>query len=308
MTTPSRASAASAPAADPHHRITDEAGFTKVTSDARQVAAVYFYLQLDPLIDCAHHVAADFFRRPQLYTALGRQPLAPRLAELHARYGTDERIPSKAQRDVIYQAVFGRTVGGNQSAEGDFARLSADLISAAGAFAERVFDTGEEMLRERVRTSHRPLKDYLTGLAGDALEWAAADALAGIARDRAYTILRNAGVCSVFGISTPPRKEWPYVPDANADKLIEAIGQQLGTGEGPALTRESVSNRQRAALRGTEALISVLDFQEDGSNEELTSLITRCYTWGAALRSLGDASCAQPLGLGPGTSGRHDNG
>ncbi|MEU9284668.1 hypothetical protein AB0D57_08015 [Streptomyces sp. NPDC048275] len=292
----------------PHRRLADAASFDKVVGDARQVAAVYFYLQLDSLVCCAHQVAADFFARPQLYTDLGEQRLAPRLAELHARAGSDERIPSQAQRDAIYRAVFGRSAAEEADAapvQGDFQRLSTDLIAAVSAYAERVFDSGEAMLRERVRTSHRPLRDYLTGLSGDSLDWAAGEALASIARDRAYPILRNPGICAVFGISTPPVADWPYLPDSNADKLVEEITKQLaGTGPTahPVLTREAISNRQRAALRGAEALIAVLDFTDDGSEEQLTALITRSYTWGAALGALapatGTASRA-PLPLSP---------
>lgn len=288
------------PAADSDSRSAEEAAFTPVSSKSHHVAALYFYLELDALIDCAHAVATDFFARPQLYTALG-EPLAPRLAELYARYGTDERIPSSAQRNLIYRSVFGRAAESGASAgDGDFGRLSADLIAAAGAFAERAYDTGEVMLRERVRSAHRPLRDYLDGLGGDSLAWSSEEALAGITRDRAYPILRNAGVCAVFGISTPPRAEWPYVPDANGDKLIEEVTKQLSGDQAlPRLTREGISNRQRAALRGAEALVSVLAFNEEGSDDHLTLLITRCYTWGAALRGLAAAPSSRPLPLAP---------
>ncbi|WP_280882194.1 hypothetical protein [Streptomyces pseudovenezuelae] len=304
---PSRASAAAkaSPAAikpapvDPHFRIADAATFGKITSDSRHAAAAYFYLELDCLVHCAGLVAADFFARPQLYTALGRPPLAPALAELAARCGSDERIPNQAQRDAIYLPLFGRTAHVRDHGKGDFPRLRDALIAAASAYAERVFDTGEEMLRERVRTEHRPLRDYLQGLAGDALEWSSQSALAGAARDRAYPILRNEGVCAIFGISTPPGERWPYLPDSNGDKLIEEVTRTLAPAQ-PPLTREQFSNRQRAAVRGAEALIAVIDYTEDGSAEELASLITRCYTWGSALASVnsGPQGATPPLAEG----------
>lgn len=272
-------------AADPHFRIADEATFGKITEDARYAAAAYFYLELDSLVCCARAVAADFFARPHLYTDLGAPPLGARLAELHTRCGSDERIPSQEQRDAIYLPLFGRAAHSGDGGKGDFPRLRDALISAAAAYAERVFDTGEEMLRERVRTEHRPLRDYLQGLSGDSLEWSAGQALAGIARDRAYPVLRSPGVCAVFGVSTPPGDGWPYAPDANGDKLVEEITTQLRGDRAP-LTREQFSHQQRAAVRGAEALIAVIDYTEDGSAEQLTSLITRCYTWGSALRSL----------------------
>lgn len=49
---------------------------------------------------------------------------------------------------------------------------------------------------------------------------------------------------------------------------------------------EGISNRLRTALRGAEALATVLDFSERGSSDDLILLTTKCYTWGSALKSL----------------------
>jgi hypothetical protein len=146
-----------------------------------------------------------------------------------------------------------------------------------------------EMLRERVRTTHRPFKDYLMGLQGDSLVWSTDEALTKVTHELAYPILRNQGVSSVFGISTAPKQQWPFAEDSNADKLVEEIAKQLlaPTNSQPAITREGISNRQRAALRGAEALATILDFREKGTNwRDLNLLITRCYTWGSALKCL----------------------
>jgi hypothetical protein len=300
--TGSRTTAADRPRATvDDYRITNEAEFQRVTRDPHRIAAAYFYQQLDCLVAYAHKVAADFFRRPQLYTDLttpaaatadgagpDRTTIAPLLARLRAGYGHDERVPSQEQRDEIYSALFGAasvTTAGN----GDFARLRDELIGAAAAFAERVFDTGEEMLRERVRTTHRPFKDYLIGLQGDALAWSTDETLAGITGKLAYPILRTPGVTAVFGVPTPPREQWPFTEDPNADKLIEQISKHMSAEDAghPTVTREIISNRQRAALRGAEALATSLDFSEEGaSGDDLDHLITKCYTWGSALKSL----------------------
>ena len=42
-------------------RIRDLASFDQVTGSPRQVAGVYFYALLDPLIELAHEIARDFF-------------------------------------------------------------------------------------------------------------------------------------------------------------------------------------------------------------------------------------------------------
>ncbi|MFI6494684.1 hypothetical protein [Streptomyces sp. NPDC050564] len=266
--------------------ITDEAGFERISSGSREIAGLYFYLQLDHLAELAHHVARDFFARPQLYTDTGDKSVPPALARLRSRYGSHERLPDRAQRDGVFLPVFGQAADGNQQAGADFVRLRDDLAAAASAFAERAYDTGVAMLRERVRTSHRPLRDYLRGLRGDSLRWSVEEALSSLHREYAYPLLRAPGVCAVFGISTPPVSDWPFTEDSNADKLVEEICSRLSKEGGPRLTRESASNRQRVAVRGAEALATVVTFSEDSSDDDLDVLITCCYTWGAALRSV----------------------
>jgi hypothetical protein len=186
----------------PNHRIVDEPSFATVTNDPRHIAGAYFYLELDCLVAYAYQVALDFFRRPQLYTAVGR-PTRELLARGRAQYGNDERVPSQEQRDEIFMALFGQSSSSPRSEHGDFQRLRDELVGAAAAFSERVFDTGEEMLRERVRTTHRPFKDYLTGLQGDSLVWSTDDALTGVARNLAYPILRNRRIRSVWDHHSP---------------------------------------------------------------------------------------------------------
>jgi hypothetical protein len=103
-----------------------------------------------------------------------------------------------------------------------------------------------------------------------------------------YSILRSEGVRSVFGIPIEIHNHWPFVEDSNGDKIVSQISQQLRwPGEGhPVITREHFANLQRAALRGAEALATVIDFDETKDDADLDILITRCYTWGAALKSV----------------------
>jgi hypothetical protein len=277
-----------------NYRIRDEDSFDAATREPRQIAGLYFYLQLDFLVECAYRVGQDFFRRSHLYSALkektpaGQRTIAPDLARLRARCGSDERIPSQEQRDDIFLPVFGQSSSGAVNGEADFPRLRDGLIEAAAAFAERAFNDGVEMLREAVRSSHVPFKDYLTSVQGDSLVWSTDDALSGVARELAYPILRNRGVRAVFSINAPPEPQWPFIEDSNANKLIEEIGKQLlmPTDPQPAITRQVVSNRQRAALRGAEAIATILDFSAHDTDEDLDLLITKCYTWGSALKSL----------------------
>ena len=61
----------------------------------------------------------------------------------------------------------------------------------------------------------------------------------------------------------------------------------MGDSQTP-MTRERFSSLQRAALRGAEAIATALDFNEEGPFEEenLARVITKAYTWLAALQSI----------------------
>jgi hypothetical protein len=70
---------------------------------------------------------------------------------------------------------------------------------------------------------------------------------------------------------------------------VEAISKQLTWTDRPGevyITREHFSNLQRAALRGAEALATILDFNQGLGIEDVRVLIRKSYTWGAALVSL----------------------
>lgn len=299
----------------PNHKIVDFQSFRQVTGDNHEVAGIYFFSVLDCLVELANKVSHDFFMRPHLYLRLPSSDeggsIAETVARLHARYGNDERFLGKFQRRKIYCALFGGTFDEDMSEqEGNFPRLRDELINACAAFAERVFDTGVEMLRERVRTTHRPFREYLVGLLGDSVRWSRSQALAPLTEGTAYPILRNRGVTAVFSISVVPCPEWPYVEDSNGDKVVEELSKQLLITPQQAreveanayrtspITRGYFSNLQRAALRGAEAIATVIDFSEGGSNEDVDLLITKCYTWGAALISLAGG----PAISGPGAS------
>jgi hypothetical protein len=281
----------------PANTIHDFPSFKAVTAEPHQVARLYLYAMLDPLVDLAYKVSCDFFRRPDIYTKLeanlpgeaGSKSISAILAKLHARSGTNEFFPSADQRSEIYLPIFGQAPSATTSESGDFPRLRDELIDATTAFAERAVDTGLAMLRERIRATARPLTDYFSGLQGDSLKWSAEQALPSLTEDVCYTILRNSGVAGVFGITTAPKANWPYTEDANADKLVEAISSQLvsATDSGAATgnVRPRFSTVQRAAVRGAEAIATIADFDEE-KNDDLDALITQVYTWGSALSGL----------------------
>jgi hypothetical protein len=265
-------------------RISDQKSFESATAAPRDTAALYFYKQLDPFYDVVYQISLDIMARPQVYTGLGSRDAVAKLAALRARLGVDERLPSPEQRSLTYAPIFGAP-----GMSENFDKLRDDLLAAATAFAERVFDTGVDMLRERVRTAHRPLKDYLLGLTGDSTDFSARTALSNLAESIVFAVIRFAGICSVFGVGTPPAASWPYSEDSNADKLMEEITSRITPGS--ILTRQQASNRQRLAARGAEAIAAVIEYAENSEdrNDDIASLnvlITQCYTWAAAKKAL----------------------
>jgi hypothetical protein len=282
------------------HQIDDLASFKKVTSAPHRVAGLYFFQQMDCLVDLAHRVAHDFYDRPELFTDLNDAPppaprLASTLAALHARSGCDERFLNKTQRRAIFSALFGADATMDAAEAGNFARLRDELLEACAVFVETKFGD-EAALRENVRQKHRLFKEYLTGLDGASVAWSRDEALAGLTEDVSYRILRNKGVAAVYGIATPARDAWPYTFDSNADKLIEKISMQLmrpdlaghtscKCGTHTHISREEITNLQRVAIEGAKAIATAIDVDAASTKADIDRLIMKCYTWGTALRN-----------------------
>jgi hypothetical protein len=233
----------------------------------------------------AYSISLDFRRRPQLYRDLGQPSIVPVLAKLSSEYGTQVAILSQRQRNEIFHPIFGT------SDADSFSRLRDDLIKASRAFAERAVDTGIDMLREVVRTSHRPFKDYLVGIHGDSVRFSKDVALSDFTENVCYPILRNAAVAAVFGIAKLAAGPYPYATDAAEDILIEALSGQLGgvNNQYARITRERISSLQRVAIRGAEAIATAIDFEEADRQQtdvDLDLLISKCYSWGAALATI----------------------
>jgi hypothetical protein len=276
----------------PNHRIRDLSSFQEVTQEPRQIAGLYFYQLLDCLVDVAYKISADFRKRPQLYRELGRPSIARSLAELNAKYGTEINLLAASERNEIYAPIFGVSDALSQS-DDQFSSLRNDLVSAAAAFAQGADQHSLTMLREAVRTAHQPFRDYLVHLHGESVRFSKEIALSELTENACYPILRNSQIANIFGIPKLAGVEYPYAADSAEDLLIEQITQQLtwrtdGSQANAQLRRERISNLQRVALRGAEAIATVIDFRDDvdHSDADLDLLITKCHVWGTALVSL----------------------
>ncbi|MGW3815312.1 hypothetical protein [Streptomyces sp. NPDC005046] len=274
--------------------ITDEASFEALTSEPSQIAALYFYLQMDHVVCAAHRVALSSVERPQMYTRLHEKTSAGQLARLRARYGHDEHVPNRAQRAAVFEGAFQESATHAMRGTGDFSfpKERDLLLDAACKYAERVYDTGVDLLLASVRNALLPLQSYLQGLHGDTLVWSVEETLGGITRHLAYPVLHDAGISAVFGVTTPPSENWPFIEDTNADRLLEEIDRQLPLPDQELFqhaTRAVSSSRHRVALRGAEAIAAILEFPQNGPTEQLVDLTSKCYLWATALRGLGPA-------------------
>jgi hypothetical protein len=209
---------------------------------------------------------------------------------------------SRNERDEIYLPIFGSRDGSLSNQSDSFARLRNDLVRAATAFAAGA-DEGVTILREGVRTAHRPFKDYLVGLQGDSVRFSKDPALSELTEKTCYPILRNKEVAGIFGVNGIRGNQYPYGTDPAEDILIEQMCMQLRQVDNTPiyLTTERISNLQRAALRGAEAVATVIDFEDDPNhtNADLDLLITKCYTWGTALNDLNGQPMAAQTRIAP---------
>jgi hypothetical protein len=268
-------------------RVSSAQSLATPTTAPRQLAGLYFYFVLDCLIELAHEISKDFFARPQLYNRLGEPAISATLARLNSQYGNDEHVPSREQRAAIFRPLFGQDRVTSPDQSSDFACGRDPLIAACVAFAERVYDTGVVMLEEGVRSAHRPFRDLLLGSLGDSVQWSREQSFGEIADGLAYPILRHPGISKVFGIGAPG-SGWPYTEDPNGAVMVEEASRQLPFAaeyDGP-LGRARFNELQRLALRGAEAVASVLETPDDARETELRQLITAVYTWGSALTTV----------------------
>lgn len=273
-------------------QITDFSSFETVTGGDKGLAALYFWLKLDPLVELAFAISSDFFARPKMYRALS-DDIAEELAVFHARCGTDERIPSLQQRAEIFAPLFGSVDTPNAPVSSPFCQLRDAVLHSAERFREQPAEGGLDMLKEDLRSNVRLFRDWLANLGGASVRWSSGQALPTLTEKRAYRILRDGAVTAVFGITSELDPAWPYCPSPVADTFIEEASRQLSQlGAGPTiLPRDRIGNLQRLAVYGAEAIALALDGPDDAADDP-GPLITTAYLWLSALRTMGRSGTA----------------
>lgn len=244
------------------------------------VADMYRRWCLNCLVEIANAVSLDFIRRPQLYQQID---VVAELTTLRSRYGNEENVPNTQQRKSIFTPFFGNSDGypvSNEASPFHIARKK--LVDAAIAFSERVYDTGEDMLRERVRSSIIPLQTYLKGFDGSSFNESYKHTKH-IFEDLSVKILKSPDIASIFGIQRINETSWPFEYSSNGAKLIEAITTALKLASEISFSQEKFVFLQRVAQEGYNALLNVMDYNPNWDDSQLNDLIKYVYAWGNSL-------------------------
>lgn len=252
-----------------------------------ELPTLYGRWTLDCVIEVARSVSLDFVSRPRHYRLI-RDDIAEILQDFKALTGNRPDWPDLAQRTAIYGALVGDSDGKlNADRTAQFHQASIALRERAIAFAERVYDTGEDMLRQAFRDAMVTLRSYLNTLQGRvvALGYAQTGAIFG----KAVNVLSSKEVASVFGLPPAPGGEWPLkgIFDGNGAYLIEEVTRMLQPAMTGLVSQQQFIVMQRIADYGPQTITGVLD---DGagwdSKDRSNALIQSAYSWATALRDI----------------------
>lgn len=255
------------------------------------IASGYARWTLDCVIDLAIGISEDYPKRYRHYRAVPAD-LSAILTELRTRTGSEPDWPNSAQRAAIFTPLFGGSEKKPSSDRGSpFHEVSAALRAAAIAYSERVFNTGEPMLRQAFVDAARHFRAHLSTLSGGVVD-AARRQTEGMF-DRSEQVLRSEQVAQAFGLPPATAASWPlprndrdveYL-DGNGAFLIEEISR---TQQSPAgvMKQQQFLTLQRVAVAGARTMDNVLCGHSEDEGPLLHRLIGNAYTWSTALRDL----------------------
>ena len=261
------------------------------------VPEMYGRWTLDCVIEVARSVSLDFVSRPRQYRRIP-EDTATALANFKALVGNDPDWPDQAQRAAIYGALIGDSdgrTGTDRTAQ--FHDASMALRVAAVKYAERVYDTGEEALRNAFLDAAVTLVSYLNRLQGRSLTLGHAQT--GAIFQAAVRVLSDQEVASVFGLQPAPGGNWPLAGtyDGDGAYLIEEITRVLHPTTAGLLSQRQFIVMQRIAHYGSHTINWILGVIPDRRDREnANALIQNAYSWATALRDLDRPTAAGPRG------------
>jgi hypothetical protein len=211
------------------------------------------------------------------------------LAELLYRTGYDSNYLDEQARKALLMPVLGDSDGAKAGERsGPFHRSAKALRSRAKDFAWRVYDTGEEQLREAFRDAATGFKKYLTTVDGNVV----ADAHLRLRNhfDNVVRIMQTAEFAAGLGLPAAPGLPWPLKRswDGDGAMLVYAITRRaLVSEEKAVVTDEEFLQIQRIASYGAETIEVILTNDEIfDDNEEADKAISLAYRWWTSIAEL----------------------
>jgi len=256
------------------------------------IVGIYARWTLDCVVEAARAIAHDYRTRYRQYRAVSAA-IASILADMKSRTGYDPRWPNADQRTAINTPLVGSSDAlTNGDTTSPFHLTALAVRTAAIAYAERVFNTGEPMLRQAFIDAARHFRAYLLTLSGGVVDRARQDTEP-IFR-RSIQVLTSPEVAQAFGLPPAPPKAWP-LPDRIEDDnyfngdgacLMEEVSCVLQSPDG-LITQQHFVTLQRAAVSGARTIQRILQGSHENSDVEIVrDLIGVAYTWATALRDL----------------------
>lgn len=253
------------------------------------VAELYPRWTLDVVVRLVEEgIAIDFVKRPRQYKEVPPD-IAEILENFWFRSGTDPGFPNLQKREMILFPILGQSDGVLGEHTSEFHMVSTALRGAATAFTTRVFDTGEENLRQAFRDAAITFRSYLRPFEDNA---AVANGKRQIRNmfDGAVRVLLNRQVTGVFGRPPADTANWPLGSsfDENGALVIKYVSEALETTMGP-VSKSQFIVMQRIADFGERTIRGLLeaDFDTAGPIDELIQFTYRWYTALMELRSMG---------------------
>ena len=227
-------------------------------NESSLVADMYGRWTLDCVIEVARSVSLDFVSRPRHYRRIPEET-ATALENFKALVGNHPYWPDQAQRAAIYGALIGDSdgrTGTDRTAQ--FHQASIALRAAAIAYAERVYDTGEDMLRQAFLDAAVTLKSYLNTLQGRSVTLGHAQT--GAIFQAAVGVLSDQEVARVFGLPPAPGGDWPLAGtyDGDGAYLIEEITRVLHPTTAGLMSQRQFIVMQRIAYYGSQTIDWIL--------------------------------------------------
>jgi hypothetical protein len=250
---------------------------------------IYARWTLDCVVDAATTIAQDYRTRYRQYRDVP-PAIAAILANMNSRVGYDPAWPNAAQRSAIYSPLIGSSDGQvNADSTSSFHQTAIGVRTAAIAYSERVYNTGEPMLRRALIEAARLFSAYLSTLSGGVVDRARQDTE--FIFSSSVQVLQSAQIAQAFGLPPAP-PAWPLPRqvegdehlDGNGAYLIQEVSRFLKSSAGMT-TQQQFLALQRVALSGARTIQSINNGAHNIA-EQVPDLIGAAYTWATALRDL----------------------